>query len=594
MEGQAVPVANMSLLKAIDGSHLAWFDFRQVLGAFRVVLNNEIDFSSVSQHFTDRLKLCLEGLSRFESQETVWRNQLSCNRGFGLSVIFPPNVLPPLPSKLSLHRYLTPRLSREALPPRVHKSQDSLFELPVPRPHLSSAFTSAAFDERELSVLPTCASTSGTIVDFESGSVAPGTTAYCPFLTFERINGATEDAVETAKNQCAIAGAHCIRSFQMLFRRCSGVRPVFERPISFSCAINNTIALINYHFVDAEQRYCMTELFRFNLDDPVSFKEFQAWIEAIEEWATAYLLPVVKIALRQLLSTSTTPPVSPMPSLTLSIDTVAGAEEVLLKALRATFSSIKWTCQGHYETPLNSSVAHCGTPRSARRFRTLTLSPTSPTDLLSGISGPTTPFSSWRMRPDWTGGSRSPVTRRHPLSPLKLRADIPESPCRPATMSPCTPPPEAPSSAKAPVLVLQKRVDLAMDEIRELRALVETLQGELQAKNQRLDTEHQSDPIVPDDVEDHGAALPVPSHLTSSPDSDQPALASFPDYEKFSAATAPRLDRAVLMTWLVFALCNTMSLDAHEAILHVLMTLIPAIAVVGRLLPGDLRLLICT
>ncbi len=120
----------------------------------------------------------------------------------------------------------------------------------------------------------------------------------------------------------------------------------------------------------------------------------------------------------------------------------------------------------------------------------MALSPTSPSADISGANpaGPASPFSRWRMRPDW--GHRSPVSRRqhhHPLSPLKLRSDMPESPCRPATLSPCTPPPEAPCSAKSPMLVLQKRVDLAMDEIQELRALVESLHGELQSKNRQIE-----------------------------------------------------------------------------------------------------------
>ncbi|OAP64238.1 hypothetical protein AYL99_00210 [Fonsecaea erecta] len=481
-----LPDTQVSLLRAIDGSHLRWSDFRTiVLSAFRIIFTDNLQLSELSRPFSDRLKPCLQKLDRFDNQEAEWRKQVASNKGFGSSMVFPPNILPSTGVNLSLHRSLAPKLNREALPPRAVKAQESLFELPVPRPGLLTGFTTQAFNEKELSVLPNCASATGTIVDFESGTVSPGTTTYCPFMVFERVNTASEDAIQSARNQCAIAGAHCVRAFQLLFRKCTSPRPVFEKPISFSCAINNSNALIYYHYVDADGRYCMSELSRFNLDDTIAFKEFQGWIEAIEDWGSTYLLPVIKIALRQLLKSHGTPPISPMPSLTLSIDTAAGSEEVLMKVLRSTFGAIKWKCEGECETPLNSSIAHCGTPLGARKIRTLALSPTSPADILGAASGPTTPFSVWRMRPEWA--SRSPTARRHPLSPLKLRSDIPDSPCRRATLSPCTPPPEAPNSAQSPMLVLQKRVDLAMDEIQELRALVQTLQGELDTKNNQLE-----------------------------------------------------------------------------------------------------------
>jgi hypothetical protein len=486
-----LPDKTVSLLRAIDGSHLHWSEFRTVvLNAFQIVFTPDIQLSELSRPFSDRLKPYLQKLDRFDRQEREWRNCLGDGRGFGSSLVFPPNALPQLNANRGLLRCLTPKLSREALPPRAVKAQEALFELPVPRPNLITGFASRAFNDRELSALPHCTSTAGTIVDFESGSVSPGTTTYCPFLVFERMNTTSEDAVQSAKNQCAVAGAHCLRALQLLFRRCNGSRPILDRPISFSCAIDNSAALINYHYVDAQGRYCTSEVSRFDLNNAEAFREFQGWIEAIEDWGSTYLLPVIKIVLRQLLNNNATPPISPMPSLTLSIDTAAGTEEVLMKALRTTFGSIKWKCEGEDETPLNSSIAHCGTPAGPRRIRTMALSPTSPSDMRSGVSGPTTPFSVWRMKPDWT--ARSPVVRRHPLSPLKLRADMPESPCRPATLSPCTPPPEAPNSAKAPMLVLQKRVDLAMDEIQELRALVQTLQSELKQKSEAADSQQQT------------------------------------------------------------------------------------------------------
>ncbi|KAK5238783.1 hypothetical protein LTR47_000526 [Exophiala xenobiotica] len=486
------PGSPVSFLRAIDGSHLKWADFRtMVLGAFRIVLIEGMKLSELSRPFSERLEPTLYNLSRFTDQEGEWRRQVRGGKGFG-SMIFPPNVLPPIAASKGLHRCHAPRMSREALPPRAVKAQESLFELPAPRPGLLTGFATAAFDETELSMLPQCTASTGTIVDFTSGCVSPGTTVYCPFLVFERMNNTSSEGIEAARNQCAIAGAHCIRALQLLFRRCNSPRSTLDKLVSFSVMMENSAAVINYHFVDGEGRYCMAEIATFVLDTTDGFGEFQAWIEAIEDWGSSCLKPVIKNALRQHLRRNGTPPISPMPSLTLSIDTAPGHDDVLLKLLRSTFSTIKWKCDGEYETPLNSSVAHCGTPLGARRMRTMALSPhsTSPLDILSASTGPATPISRWRMRPDW--GNMSPLSRRHPLSPLKLRSDAPDSPVRRPTLSPCTPPPEAPFSAKSPMLVLQRRVDLAMDEIQELRALVQTLHGKLRVKNSQLESEKET------------------------------------------------------------------------------------------------------
>ncbi|KAK5051573.1 hypothetical protein LTR84_003225 [Exophiala bonariae] len=476
--------STISLMRAIDGSHLKWSDFRTVvLSAFRITLNETIQLSELSRPFTDRLKVALQGLDRFSHQQRQWRSQVENGNAFGPTMLFPPNVLPPIGIHPALHRCLIPKLSREALPPRAVRARDSLFELPAPRPGLLTGFSTSAFNDRELASLPSSSSATGTIVDFSAGTVIPGATAYCPFLVFERMRIVSDDNIQSTRNQCAIAGAHCVRALQILFKRCCGPRPALDKPIAFSCAIDSSTALINYHSTDNDGRYYMSEISRFNLEDSDSFNEFQGWIEAIEEWGSTYLLPVIKVALQQHLRGNFTPPISPMPSLTLSIDTAAGGEEIIMKILRSTFGSIKWKCEGEYETPLNSSIAHCGTPFGARKIRTMALSPTESIEMASAISaGRHGPFSGWRMKADI--GPRSPMSRKHhPLSPLKLKHDFPESPVRRLTLSPCTPPPEAPWTAKSPMLVLQRRMDLAMDEIQELRTLVQTLQKELATKN---------------------------------------------------------------------------------------------------------------
>ncbi|EXJ83671.1 hypothetical protein A1O1_07295 [Capronia coronata CBS 617.96] len=487
----------VSLMMAMDGIHLGWSDFRsRVLSSFRIVFTEGLQVTDIPEPFPDELHSLLRNLSRFSAQERDWRSQVPVGQGFGSTLIFPPNVLPFVHDSRLMDRCLAPKLNREALPPRAVRAQESLFELPAPRPALISGFKTSAFNETELTMLPNCTSALGTIVDFASGTVSAGINIYGPFLVFERMLATSDDEIQSAKNRCAVAGAHCIRAMQLLFGRGGKTGPVLETPVSFSCAINNSMAVMNYHYVDETGCYCMCEIATFNLDNTDTFKEFQGWIEAIERWGCVYLLPVIKVRLRQMLRSNETPPISPMPSLTLSIDTAAGNEDVLMKILRATFGSIKWKCDGDCETPLNSSIAHCGTPVGVRKIRTMALSPISPTHKGSGdsVAGLHTPFRTWRMRPDW--GVRSPTGRKHSVSPLRLKSNIPESPCRPATLSPCTPPPDAPVSARSPMLVLQKRVDLAMDEIQELRALVQTLQTDLLPRKlpSELNNESQASP----------------------------------------------------------------------------------------------------
>lgn len=64
----------------------------------------------------------------------------------------------------------------------------------------------------------------------------------------------------------------------------------------------------------------------FMFDDSKSFKSFQACIEATERWDSEFLFPAIKIVLQQIFKYNGTPPISSLPSLTLSIDTTAGTK----------------------------------------------------------------------------------------------------------------------------------------------------------------------------------------------------------------------------------------------------------------------------
>jgi hypothetical protein len=443
-----------------------------------------------------KIQTKLEDVDRFDGQRSEFRIQVNTGRGFNDSPIWPPNSLPPFAEDSLVQRTTGPKFSREALPLQAPGTHSNLIEVPTPRPALACGFTSEAFTEIELSNLPSPLTISGTIVHFENGHIAPGVALHCPFFVFERVRGLAEDTLESAKNKSAVSGSVCVRALQTLYCRAFGGSGGEERPVAFSCTMDNSFAIINYHWLNNVEDYNMTPLCKFDLTKDDHFNKFQAWIEAIEDWAFTRLLSKVKAAARKLASSNDTPPISPIPSLSLSVDTSTGGDETLVKALRSVFSSIKWRYRGIGETPIMSSIAQCGTPLMTRSMRSLALSPIPSESPIEGAA-----FKSIRIKIPMSAVSKAawsdvitPASRRFDFSPLQMNSPYPDSPARPGTLSPCSPPPDAPFAPMNPLLVVQRRLDYALDEIRELKAQLDHVNQELRAKT--TETPPPVDPAV--------------------------------------------------------------------------------------------------
>ena len=280
----------------------------------------------------------------------------------------------------------------------------------------------------------------GHIVHFQTGYVSPGAAVYCPFLTFERARGSKEDRLESANNQCAIGGSWCVRALQKLFNvaYAGGVGP--EMLVSFSCTIDNDFAIINHHWIGDGEEYCMASLCKFDLTKEEHFSKFVLWIEVIGEWGINTLLPKIKSALGKI-RRSRSQVSTPSLSLTTSAD--SSKEEVLIKALKTTFDTIPWRLEDDDFTPVSSSTASWG-------------SPTVGEILISSIEFPYPQGSALKNEGKDTG----PVSRGLALSLGK-------------TSSP------PPAYATNPDLVTQKRLNHAMDEIRDLQNQVQALKSDL-------------------------------------------------------------------------------------------------------------------
>jgi hypothetical protein len=345
---------------------------------------------------------------------------------------------------------MIPRFSREALPERAPNQKGSLYELSVPRSGLGCGFNVDAFEPEELDILPSWLVTTGTIVHYETGYVSPGAAVYCPFLTFERARGAREERLEAANNQCAIGGSWCVKALQMLYNRAYQGTVIPDLPIVFSCTIDNSFAIVNYHWIDHGESYCMAPLCKFDLTKDEHFSKFLLWIEAIGNWGTETLLPAVKAALARLRHSQPTPPVTPTPK--LSLQTHESKEEILIKALKTTFDSIPWQLEDDEFTPVSSSTASWG-------------SPTAGEILISSLE-----FSNASAPPAPNGVDKGHVARGLALSASKHHS----------------PPP---AYAVSPDLVHQKRLSHAMNEIRDLQRLVQVLKNDVNGLHLSLKNE---------------------------------------------------------------------------------------------------------
>lgn len=505
----AVNELNTGPLKAINGGHLHWQDFREdVLKTFRIRCSPTPRSDRLPTTFLARLQASQRDQDKYTDQADAWRTDVANDRGLTSTLLFPPHLLPRNDDS-TIRRLMSPRLSREGLPTKVFSPRSSLYELPTARPSFICGFNESMFEKVEHTQLQGGLHASGTVVDFIKGEVLPSKSISVPFLAFHKLDKNGEAEMEAARNACAITGSHFLRAQQQLFHKASGLQQLADPAINFTCALSNDHAIINCHYVEDDGFYTMAPLCKFDLRQDEHFKHFQAWIEAIESWATIYLLPRIKGSIHQVLRGMPSPPPSPTPMLanTLSIDTNSDNTSAILNALRRQWPMIRWQNDAVGETPINSSIAQCGTPFNARNPRNFAL---------GGMVGST--FTSpiierhFEVRPSSSMSQRmadlAPLRTDIPMSALpqsrqsihqrrlstssslRSRSDgstTPVSPCRPPSLSPCTPGPEAPVSAKSPILVLQRRLDAAINEIQDLRTQVEDLQGQLNGRTEIIE-----------------------------------------------------------------------------------------------------------
>ena len=446
---------------AYDGSHLPWQAFRwNVLAPYRIRILDNLPAEGLPKDLLESIKAQDNNTARFEKQKTDFRAQVVAGRGFGPSPLFPPNLLPPFTKHTHLARCMIPKFHRDALPQRAPNQKGSIYELSIPRPGLGCGFDVDAFDEEELDVLPSWLVTTGTVVHYDTGYVLPGSAVYCPFLIFERARGVREDRLESANNQCAIGGSWCLRALQMLYNRAYEGTVIPDLPICFSCTIDNEFAIINYHWIDHGESYYMAPVCKFDLTKDDHFSKFLIWIEAIGAWGTGNLLPSIKDALARIRHSEPTPPATPVKR--MSLKAIESKEEVLIKALKTTFDTIPWQLEDDEFTPVSSSTASWGSPTVDMKFPSFDFNSASATLIKRAVPG--------------TDSASHEIA----LSDIKAH----------------TPPP---AYATNPELVTLKRLNHAMDEIRDLQRQLEImrsdfaesrsfLQGEMSSTKRTLST----------------------------------------------------------------------------------------------------------
>lgn len=486
---------------SFDGTHLHWKRFRRdVLSPHRIRILEGPPSHPLPESLIALIEATGADIGRFRQQKLDFREQVTQGRGFGPSPLFPPNLLPPIDHEHQLARCMVPCFNREALPERVANYKGPLYELSVPRSGLGCGFSSGAFTADELSRIPRYLVASGTVVEFSTGYISSGVSLYIPFLVFERTFGKKEYRLEAANNQCAIAGAWCVRSIQMLYSQAwpsqSPGRP--DLPVSFSCTIDNDIAIVNYHWIDNAESYCMSPLCKFDLTNDEHFDQFSVWIEAIGQWGMRTLLATVKNALS--LIAKAAPPTKekiPHKPTKLRLDTVLD-EERLVTALKTTFSSIPWRMEDDDFTPVSSSVASWGSPIVKDMFNPSLKFPNpprvksvsagammtdrKPQEMAQKYEAPIIPIlrqNSWNPDTPLTPQALAPI--------LELKDLTPSIEILPVEEEPCSFP--LPKPTVSTELVWQKRFGHAMDEIQHLQSDLEKLKRTVNGSSTNLQKE---------------------------------------------------------------------------------------------------------
>ena len=431
---------------AYDGSHLHWKTFRQhVLAPHRIRVLDNPPQGQLPDTFLSFVEDRSKNIGRFNAQKTCFREQVNEGRGFGASPLFPPNLLPSIDEQPHLARCMVPQFSREALPERAPSASAPLYELSVPRPGLGCGFSSLAFSSEEVNILPSCLVGSGTSADFSTGYISPSHAIYCPFLVFERAYGRKEHRLEAANNQCAIGGTYCCRALQTLYTKAYTKERMSPSPVSFSCTVDNEFAIINFHWIDHEQIYHMSPLCKFDLRQDDHFSHFAAWIDAIGAWALANVLPQVKRALATLHRSQRASAGYVEMRAAKKVGqatTESNKNDTLIKSLKTAFDNIPWRFEDDEFTPVSSATASWG-------------SPILDDVLFSSLQHPSIP----RVTRLTVNGEEMPPLSASSLADVRMAASPPMK---------GTPSPPPPAYTYNPELVSHKRLDHAMDEIRDL------------------------------------------------------------------------------------------------------------------------------
>ncbi|KIW11916.1 hypothetical protein PV08_09189 [Exophiala spinifera] len=428
-----------------DGTHLDWEAFRQhVLGPHRIRVVSSAPKDKMPSSLFAMIEAAMPGASKFDELKNAFQKQVQVGRGFGPSPLFPPNLLPPSFDEPNLARCMIPCFSRETLPARIVNQTGPFYELSIPRSGLGCGFSVSALTKDELNILPAWMVTTGTTVHFDSGYVSPGAAVYCPFLIFERAYGDMERRLQVANNQCATGGACCVKALQMLYSKAWTGPTMPQPPIAFSCVIENTFAVVNMHWIDHGQSYCMAPLCKFDLTNHEHFVHFLVWIDSIGKWALGHLLPLVKTALGRLQQLDSPPPTPKAPRLTLN--TTDSSNEAIIKCLQTTFDGIPWRFEDDEFTPVSSSTASWGSPLMIE-----------------------TNFFNQAIQLRHPG--RTPTSAGPRKQFLPQLGQLP------------TPPP---AYAQSPDLVWQKRLTHAMDEIRDLQKQLEDLRNDVKCSNDSI------------------------------------------------------------------------------------------------------------
>lgn len=341
-----------------------WKLFRkEVLASHHIRILDTVDTDQLPDAVVGWVNANRDNVSRFSRQRKHFRKQVALGRGFGDSALFPHEVLPWTRGQPFIAKCMVPTYSSASLPQRMVPDPTGRLCLTPPRPGFACGFSSAAFGPEELRSIPEFLVTSGTTLQFETGCVTPDSALYCPFMTFERAFHQQKYGLEIAANQCAVDGAWCVRSLQMLQQKANSdsKESAFEDPVSFTCAIDNNIAIIYYHWVDHAQTYCMAPVVRFELSRDDHFNQFLVWIEAVGQWAVSYILPEIKKAIC-LITENFSEELALIKPIKTSQNTTEQVDQRLVSALRLSYENIPWRLDGEDSSAASSSTASWGSP----------------------------------------------------------------------------------------------------------------------------------------------------------------------------------------------------------------------------------------